>query len=396
MKENSYIIKKETIGNVFIYLFIFLCLLDLIYPAKGEHVSRVVPVVGRSIFMLLTIIYVIIVRVINPIKTTKSYTANSLVAFFLLFLVISVFHPSTLIQHFNYLIKIIYWFFCYWFFYNSLVRESIEEKKINLFVKFAVVIYFLVVIRDFINVDLWSGSKEFFVSNNSYILLKLLPLVLYFNNKYKNILLFIILIGIIFSFKRGAILAYLISIVFYFTYNLFKTKRKSNIFSLIMILSVGIIAINSNAAVLLTRLEDFQDTDSMGSGRGKMFRLLFSDIFQDNFDLLNLFFGNGFLSTINFFDHKIGHPILAHSDFMEFFYDFGILGLVMYCYFILRIYKLYKFFKNTEHGVIPLLVVLILFTTSIYSMNFFTPEMIYLMIPIALLESKRVKILNSL
>lgn len=207
MKENSYIIKKETIGNVFIYLFIFLCLLDLIYPAKGENVSRVVPVVGRSIFMLLTIIYVIIVRVINPIKTTKSYTANSLVALFFLFLVIPVFHPSTLIQHFNYLIKIIYWFFCYWFFYNSLVRESIEEKKINLFVKFAVVIYFLVVIRDFINVDLWSGSKEFFVSNNSYILLKLLPLVLYFNNKYKNILLFIILIGIIFSFKRGAILA---------------------------------------------------------------------------------------------------------------------------------------------------------------------------------------------
>ena len=346
--------------------------------------------------MLLTIIYVIRSRVFYPITNIKSYTANSLVALFLLFLVLPVFHPSKLIQHFNYLIKIIYWFFCYWFFYNSLIRLAVDEKKINLFVKLAVVIYFLVVVRDFINVDLWKGSKEFFVSNNSYILLKFLPLVLYFNNKYKNVLLFIIMIGIVLSFKRGAILAYFISIFFYFTYNLFKTKRKSNIFSLIAILVVGIIAVNSNAAVLLSRLEDFEDADSMGSGRGKMFRLLFSDMFQDNFDLLNIFFGNGFLSTINFFNYKIGHPILAHSDFMEFLYDFGILGLVVYCYFISRIYKLYIFFKNTEYGIIALLIVLILVITSIYSMNLFTPEMIYLMIPIALLEAKRVKTLKSL
>lgn len=396
MKKNIFIIKKETVGNVLIYLFIFLCLTDLIYPAKGENTSRVVPIVGRSIFMLLTIIYVVRSRVFYPIKNIKSYTANSLVALFLLFLVLPVFHPSKLIQHFNYLIKIIYWFFCYWFFYNSLIRSAIDEKKINLFVKLAVVIYFLVVVRDFINVDLWKGSKEFFVSNNSYTLLKLLPLVLYFNNKYKNILLFIITIGIVFSFKRGAILAYFISIFFYFTYNLFKTKRKSNIFSLIAILVVGVIAVNSNAAVLLSRLEDFEDADSMGSGRGKMFRLLFSDMFQDNFDLLNIFFGNGFLSTINFFNDKIGHQILAHSDFMEFLYDFGILGLVVYCYFISRIYKLYIFFKNTDYGIIALLIVLILVITSIYSMNLFTPEMIYLMIPIALLEAKRVKTLKSL
>lgn len=71
------------------------------------------------------------------------------------------------------------------------------------------------------------GSKNYFVSNNSYHLLKLFPLVLLMKNKYTNVLILLTAIGIVLAFKRGALLAFSIAFIIYYFYILFKIKEKN-------------------------------------------------------------------------------------------------------------------------------------------------------------------------
>jgi hypothetical protein len=397
MYQSSFIIRKKTLGWIFICFFTLLCFFDLLYPSKGENVSRIVPVIGRTLFLFLCIFYVLYKKLISELKIKKTVTGG---AFVILGILISVFsiiiNIDSYILNINSVVKIIYWIFGFFFFYYTLLIGTINEKQLKYFVSIAVFIYFSVIIRDFNNVDLWLGAKEYFVSNNSYILLKLTPLVLLVHKRFKKVFLIIITVGIILSFKRGAILGIFLILLMYF----FNEMKKSNnqflgIFYLTMFSGIIYFFLISNLDVLFSRVSDFQDIDSFGSGRGKMFRLIINDMLFENFNILNFFFGNGFMSTKDFFGEEIGYRIMAHSDFFEFFYDFGILGLIIFLICIRKIYKLYVFFKKTEYNLALKSILLIIVLSAFFSINFFTPEMIYLAAPLALLEFKRTKIIYS-
>jgi hypothetical protein len=396
MYQISFILRKKTLGRIFICFFTLLCFFDLLYPSKGENVSRIVPVIGRTLFLFLCIFYVLYKKLISELKIKKTVTGG---AFVILGILISVFsiiiNIDSYILNINSVVKIIYWICGFFFFYYTLLIGTINEKQLKYFVVTAVVIYFGVIIRDFINVDLWRGSKNYFVSNNSYILLKLSPLVLLIGGRFKKVLLVIITIGIILSFKRGAILAIFVILFFYLLYDMKKSSPFKSIFFITAFSGIIYSFLNLNLDVLLSRLSDFEEIDSFGSGRGKMFRLITNDMLIENFNIVNFIFGNGFMSTKDLFEKEIGYRISAHSDFFEFFYDFGILGLIIFLICIRKIYKLYVFFKKTEYNLAIKSILIIILLSAFYSINFFTPEMIYLVIPLAFLEFKRIKIIYS-
>jgi hypothetical protein len=126
-----------------------------------------------------------------------------------------------------------------------------------------------------------------------------------------------------------------------------------------------------------------------GSGRGNMYSLILDDVFGNNIEVVKLLFGNGIYATKQFFGETIHHFIVAHSDVLEILYDFGLLGIFLVIYFFRSIYKLYIRYKKTIEGDALLIWIITIGLSSIYSVNLFSPEMIYSILIIAYLDAKK-------
>jgi len=384
--------KSITKGGFLVLFFTFLSFLDLLYPSKGDDVSRIVPQAGRAIFFSIMLIFNVL-YLAKGYKTSHTFTGRSINYLIILFTVFVHFHFTLMLENIVSIIKIVYWLTGFVFFYLAIISGVIKTKHMEYFTVLAVLIYFFVVIRDFLNPNLWKGSKDFFVSNNAYHLLKLFPLVLLFQNKLKNILILLIAIGIVFSFKRGALLAFTLSFIYYYSHVFLKEKKGKvkKLFLGVAIFSAGLYYFFQNISVFLKRTEDLENVDSAGSGRGRMFRLIIEDMLVDNFEPLKLIFGNGVYASKDFFQNTIGHKIVAHSDFLEFFFDFGLIGLSIQIFFFYRVYKLYSFFRKEYYGMVIKVWLIVILISSLYSINLFAAEMIYAILPIVLLEFERLK-----
>lgn len=388
-------ITKSKKGLALVLFFILLSFFDLVYPSKGDDVNRIVPQIGRAIFFGVMISFLLSIR-LKGYKIPKPILGKAINYLIVIFGFISLLHLELIFDNFFAYIKVFYWITGFYFFYSALVTGLIQLKHLEYFVVAAVIIYFLSVIRDYSNRNLWVGSKDFFVSNNAYHLLKLFPLVLLFQNKVKNILILLIAIGIIISFKRGALLAFCVGFLIYYLYILFRVKEKK---ILKLALGIGIILIgfyyfSLNMDVFLTRVEDFESVETAGSGRGKMFGLILNEMFTND-NILVIFFGNGFYATLDFFQKTIGHSIVAHSDVLEFLFNYGILGLTAVIYFYYKVYMIFKFYKRTYYGLVMLIWLVVIGLGSSYSVNLFAPEMIYAIIPIIILEANRIWIIRN-
>ncbi|WP_243472936.1 O-antigen ligase family protein [Winogradskyella sp. MH6] len=389
-------IAKSKKGLVLILFFTLLSFLDLLYPSKGDNVDRIVPQIGRAAFFGTMLVFVVS-NLIKGYRIPQSIVGKAVKYLLFLFTILSLLHLSLVLDNITSVIKILYWITGFYFFYQALISGVIKTKHIEYFTIAAVLIYFLVVLRDYTNRNLWEGSKDFFVSNNAYHLLKFFPLVLLFQNKLKNVLILLIAIGIVLAFKRGALLAFGLSFVIYYLYILFKEK-KGKLKKLILgiaIVAAGAYYFIQNISVFLSRSEDLESVDSAGSGRGQMFRLIAEDMILDNFQPLKFIFGNGVYASKEFFQKTIGHKIVAHSDVLEFFFDFGLIGLVILILFYYRVYKLYRFFRKEYYGMVLKIWLVASGLSSLYSINLFAAEMIYAILPIVLLELERLKRLRN-
>lgn len=80
---------------------------------------------------------------------------------------------------------------------------------------------------------------------------------------------------------------------------------------------------------------------------------------------------------------------------MEFFFNYGILGLGAIIFFFYRVFKLFLFFKGTYEGLVVFIWMVVVGLGCSYSVNLFAPEMIYAIISLVILEARRVWILNN-
>ncbi|MBV7269251.1 O-antigen ligase family protein [Winogradskyella luteola] len=389
-------ITRSQKGLAFVLFFILLSFFDFLYPSKGDNVDRIVPQIGRAAFFGVMLGYIINLR-LKGVKMPRPITGNALNFFIIVFGGISLFHLDLVFKNIFPLVKIFYWITGYFFFYYAILTGLITKKHLIILVVSLVVIYFFVILRDFSNRDLYKGSKTFFVSNNSYHLLKLFPLVLLVKNRFTYVLILLTAIGIVLAFKRGALLAFSIAFLIYYFYILFKVKEKKLLKLILGICIVGIAAyyFMSNMDVFLTRLNDFESVETAGSGRARMFTLLIDEMFNNDSPLI-LLFGNGFYATVDFFQKTIGHSIVAHSDFMEFFFNYGIIGLIAIIFFFYRVLKLFLFFKGTYNGLVLLIWLVVVGLGCSYSVNLFAAEMIYAVITLVILETNRVQILSRM
>jgi len=386
------------IAVAFIIGLVLLTITDLIYPSKGENVNRLVPQAGRALMFLFMIISIAYLS-FKFIKIPKSPILFVSIIFLLYTIISYLLRIDYVGTNFMSFVKTAYWVLGFLLVYILSYNGFISERHLYYFIIPSVALFFLIILRDFSNVTLFRGSKEYFVSNNGYNLLRFFPYVfLIRKNSIKISLIFVIGMGVILSLKRGTMLAFIVaSVVIYFI--LLFSKKENIRVSKVGLLVVGIIvsamfsyAILSNLETILHRLQDLENIETAGSGRGRMYGLIINEmLFQSN--VFRFFFGYGFLATIQFFDTSIGHPIVAHSDLLELFYDYGLFGLLIFTAFFSSINKLRKNVKKQSysHWLALTVWLIIISMSSIYSVNLFSPEMIYSIFMVAYIQGKNIR-----
>ena len=175
--------------------------------------------------------------------------------------------------------------------------------------------------------------------NIAYYPLLMLPFVLLQKNKYVRILFVLLITVIIFSsMKRGGLLAFSLSIITYYfiEYIIIKEKRFIIIRSLFIVLvpillSVAFFYFDTNYnGYFLERLVMVNDDE--GSGRLPLYSEVFSLIENSSFN--KVLFGHGENAVLRY-----THGYSAHNDFLEVFFDYGIIVFIGYVFLHFQLIK---------------------------------------------------------
>lgn len=174
--------------------------------------------------------------------------------------------------------------------------------------------------------------------NAAYTLLYFLPIILCVK---KNVLkicgIVIILIAMIFSMKRGGLIAFALAVlVYYLIYSLYiSSQNKSRIRILLTsIIAFGLFfyifnyydSVSGNA--ITSRFQSIED--DQGSGRVEIWNWIF-DSYGQNGSLFSTILGHGWNAVYR--DSGIRS---AHNDFLEILYDFGVIALFIYITFYIN------------------------------------------------------------
>lgn len=216
------------------------------------------------------------------------------------------------------------------------------------------------------------NAEEGFTNNAGYIWASLLPVVAFM---YKRKLLQFVGIGIIAifvvaCFKRGAILIATIMIL-YFVLQRMK-KGRITIKIVIVLFTIILIAFLFNYFEKLLETSDYlnlrleRTLEGDTSGREDIYAF-FGKYFFSSENGLNIIWGNGAFSTVRIYG------IEAHNDWLEYAIDMGMIGMICYIVYWLRVIKNYLYSRSRlqEEVVIAMgMVVILNLLRTIFSMSF--------------------------
>lgn len=383
------ILGKRT-GFIAVFILCLLSFTDLLYPSKGEDVNRIVPQVGRALFFLIMVVTIFQSRVKHG-KYKLSIVSKAILYLFFMITFFYLWDLENVPKNLMDFIKIIYWMIGFFYLRILFKFNYLSHKQMEILIGVSIVIYFLIVIRDSSSEALMWGSRFYAVSNNGYNLLRFFPVLLLMRKKtIKNVLLVLIAFGVVLSFKRGVIVAFAVGFIVYYITIITNRKRRRfvDLLAGVIVLGAAFYFIQDQIDVIEHRMRDFQSIKTAGSGRGNMYSLILEQMFVINSDVMPLLFGHGIYATKEFFGTTIRHYIVAHSDVLEMLYDFGVLGIALFVNFFRSIFKLYKRHKGSIESVALLVWFVTIGFSSMYSVNLFSPEMIYSILLIAYVDAK--------
>lgn len=219
-------------------------------------------------------------------------------------------------------------------------------------------------------------TTEGFTLNVGYKFIALLPLILVYNKRplLQYILTLISLFFVILCMKRGAIIIGIVCFIIFLS-TMLKFSRRNNRF-IIIILSLASLIIGVYYIVDLLGTNDYfvyrlnQTLEGDSSGRDKLY-LKYLNHFISERNFFRFFFGNGANATL-----KVGANY-AHNDWLELAINNGIVGLVLYLWYFVALFKDYKFIRkyNKYYANVILMVLIVLFMSSLISMSYNSIEM---------------------
>ncbi|MPT34214.1 MAG: O-antigen ligase domain-containing protein, partial [Flavobacterium sp.] len=212
----------------------------------------------------------------------------------------------------------------------------------------------------------------------------------------------ILFIGVIamLSFKRTTIFGFLMMTVSYYYMVLTMSKISSK--KRFMIFSVGVVACfflyqiflfieDKSGGHIIERLNSIQE--DQGSGRLEIYAKIIDILSTSSVD--ELLFGRGYLSVLEYAD------VLAHNDFLQIIFDFGLIALVLYFVFFYQLLKyIGKIYKSRNisninypafNAGIVAFIFLGMFNCFITSPVYYSTLMLYFGLAIGGFEREKIK-----
>lgn len=257
-------------------------------------------------------------------------------------------------------------------FYYFTIKGYFDVKKLKRWIP----IFFIIATFQYYRyqaetIELFNGVDDMGITNNAgYVFLSLIPALLLFNKK-TYIQYFGLIVAnafIILSTKRGAIfIAALVTITFLW-YNLRQSKGKKK-FIIITITTLFFILAYQFINDLLINNSYFygriQDTLSGNSSHRDEIYLSMWDAYTSSENPIHKLFGRGAYGTLT-----VGMNF-AHNDWLEILTNQGLLGVIIFArFFIYQIKNLRDYSHNDCVKQILILVLIIMFCKTIFSMSY--------------------------
>ena len=237
-----------------------------------------------------------------------------------------------------------FWIFSFLLFWECGMQNSINGELFSKIFFLLTIVCFVLFCR-FYSTNL---QQEFQLTalNVVYYFLFMLPAVLMSKSKkITGIGIALNIFAVLLSSKRGALIILMVSLFAWMLSDLsgsFTTKKLRKILLYLVVILVSLVAIRSIVDKLdldiFDRMETFfSGEDEDGSGRTVIWSEYWNHMRQDG--LLHNLFGRGYNAT------KL-NPALrdldiswAHNDFLQIVFDYGIVGFVMFCVIIGKLFK---------------------------------------------------------
>jgi hypothetical protein len=363
-----------------IFILLLICsmpMLDAMYPAKLDGVSRVIPITVKMILLISLFLYFI--------QCNKKWWFNegigkAISIFFFIHATYFVLTSNNYVGDFFQLSKTAIWYFGFFFFLDIGFRERISEKVVYRFFLVSIIFIFILVFQGVTEESFFKANREYGASNFAYYLLFCLPFIFMFKRVSLRVAIFaLVSIGVAISMKRGTMILYAI-MVFYLLFfsNLrhIAGKNFSVTFRVLIVFVISLVVyelVLSNLNIYENKFADFSelgsggDLSKFGSGRGALYLLPLNHWLDAN--IFNFLLGFGHNSVPDFYPTTglISGNLYAHSDFVMIIFDYGLIGLSVLLYFFWLTYKQAINTKQMINRVPVFLVFLALFFKSIFS-----------------------------
>lgn len=211
-----------------------------------------------------------------------------------------------------------------------------------------------------------NSDRQEFTLNTGYLFLAIIALLPLFKKAFlQYALLAVCLDFVLMGMKRGAILIGGICMLYYIlsAFNSTNSKKKFWVVLLSMaILVAGYFAVHymlDTSMYFNTRIEQTRDGDA--SGRDEIFSTYIEAFF--NSGVVSFLFGSGADATLR----MIGY---AHNDWLEIAINNGLVGLSLYFYYWL---VMYKTFRNTKDETLKKMIglfMIVYFSRTFFSMSY--------------------------
>lgn len=197
----------------------------------------------------------------------------------------------------------------------------------------------------------------------NFVILTPLALFAYKDKKWVGSLLLLLLSILVFlCAKRGAILSQGLIILIFILRGPYKFDRRLFFVLCIGGLLASIPIVSRIQDMEVSPLDRFEDTS--GSGRSQIYSKIIDGVVQSSFGAL--LYGHGFYATSDFTKNSLEFNIavVAHNDWLEVAYDFGLVGLILYLSILLSILRSVIKSERRESNLLLIALAIFLVRTS--------------------------------
>jgi len=351
---------SNKIFSFFLFIVVLTAIQDVFIPENSP--LRPLTVMTQAFGVLACII-----AFFNYIKQNDKYFFGFnfwLTLFILMLTSYALFNP---LQINNYS-KVLYSILPFFIFYNAAKLGISLEKKLQIFSICVLLISVYDLYLGFFQRQEEYGELMNVADNISYQLLSIMVVIATLKPKNINFALMIItFIAIIFSLKRGAIIASVLLVIYYLIQNIKNNKSSFAkirlITSISFVIALLVIVLAKYSEMLLYRF--IREENTTGSGRTDNYTSVINDWLE--FPFILKITGKGFFS--------LGDGLTyAHSDWFQLLYDHGLIGVVLFTFVLVSLFNIRKKLKKLYYSkyYVFMGICFVIFMKSIYSGTYMT------------------------